>query len=222
MSLTQISRHTGLPWATAHRLVSELRQWGALERAEDGTYTIGLRIWELGALTPRGLPLRAVAMPFMNDLYEATRQHVQLAVLDGNEAVIVERISAPGAVGLMSQVGGRLPLHASAVGKVLLAHADTEVFEKARADGLRRYTPHTLVTDGEVRTELAECRRTGIATVRAELTIGANSVATRILDRDGDVAGALSIVVRAEQFHTQALVPAVVTAGRGISRSLVR
>lgn len=222
MTLAQISRNADLPWTTAHRLVSELAEWGALERTEDGMYTIGLRMWELGALSQRGLPLRAVAMPFMNDLYEATRQHVQLAVLDGDAAVIIERISAPGAVGLISQAGGRLPLHASAVGKVLLAHSGPEVLERACVAGMRRYTPHTIATEKELRAELAECRRTGVAAVREELTLGVHSVATGIFGMDGQVAGALSIVIQRGSINTQTLVPAVATAGHGISRSLER
>ena len=68
MSLSGIARAASLPLSTAHRLVGELAEWGALERAEDGRYRIGLRLWEVGALAPRSLGLRERAMPFLEDL----------------------------------------------------------------------------------------------------------------------------------------------------------
>jgi DNA-binding IclR family transcriptional regulator len=94
-----------------------------MERLSGGAYAIGLRLWDLGTLNPRGLLLRVRAMPIMEDLHAAKRQHVQLAVLDGTEVPVVERIFAARAVPVASNVGGRLPLHASAVGQMLLAHA---------------------------------------------------------------------------------------------------
>ncbi|GII64864.1 IclR family transcriptional regulator [Sphaerisporangium krabiense] len=220
LTLAQICRITGLRHATAHRLVRELVDWGALERTPRGPYVIGLRLWELGTLNPRGLPLRVRAMPVMEDLHAATRQHVQLAVLDGNEALVVERISAPGAVPVRSQVGGRLPLHASAVGKMLLAHAGDDLFAEVVKEGLARFTTATVTDEAVLRLALAESRRTGVAVVREEMSAGAYSVATPITDEKGHVVAGLSVVGPDPAIHR--LVPAVVMAGRGISRGLVR
>ena len=72
------------------------------------------------------------------------QQHIQLAVLDGHEAVIIERLSKPGAIGLVSQAGGRLPLHCSAAGKVLLPHAGSALCDALTGHGLSRFTPHTI------------------------------------------------------------------------------
>lgn len=94
LNITQISRRAGLPLSTAHRLVGELTRWGALEREPGGVYRIGLRLFEVAALAPRGPALREAAMPFLEDLYEATHENVHLAVLDGLEVVYIERISA--------------------------------------------------------------------------------------------------------------------------------
>ncbi|MDF5753081.1 IclR family transcriptional regulator [Spongiactinospora sp. TRM90649] len=216
LTLAQICRITGLRHATAHRLVRELVGWGALERVPSGAYVVGLRLWELGTLNPRGLPLRVRAMPFMEDLHAATRQHVQLAVLDGGAALVVERISAAGAVPVVSQVGGRLPLHASAVGKVLLAHADDGLFAEVTGDGLARFTTATVTDPAALRVALAECRRTGVAVVREEMSAGAYSVAAPITDAKGRVIAGLSVVGPDPAIHR--LVPAVLMAGRGISR----
>jgi DNA-binding IclR family transcriptional regulator len=156
----------------------------------------------------------------MEDLYSALQQHVQLAVLEGYEAVVVERLSTPAAVGLVSQVGGGLPLHCSAVGKVLLAHGDGTLFDTVVERGLDRFTSQTITEPGRLRGELADCRRTGIAIVRGELTAGADSVATRIMDAEGRVVAALSVVVRTGSVLLTAVLPSVVTSGLGISRRL--
>lgn len=218
LTLAEVCRLTALRHATAHRLVNELVTWGALERVQNGAYVIGLRLWELGTLNPRGLPLRIHAMPVMKDLHAATRQHVQLAVLDGTDALVVERISTPHAVPVVSQVGGRLPLHASAVGKVLLAHADQDLFTEVVEHGLTRFTPQTITDPTALRATMAEYRRTGVAVVREEMSPGAYSVATRITDTRDHVVAALSVVGADPATHL--LVPAVVMAGLSISRGL--
>lgn len=156
----------------------------------------------------------------MEDLYTALQQHVQLAVLEGCEAVVVERLSTPGAVGLVSQVGGGLPLHGSAVGKVLLAHADGALFDALVKRGLDSFTPRTVTDPARLRRELGDCRRTGTAIVREELTPGADPVATRIMDAEGRVVAALSVVVRSGSVSLSAILPSVVTSGLGISRRL--
>ncbi|MFG2853660.1 IclR family transcriptional regulator [Streptomyces mirabilis] len=218
LTLAQICRLTGLRHSTAHRLVGELTAWGALERLPCGSYVIGLRLWELGTLNPRGLPLRVRAMPVMEDLHAATRQHVQLAVLDGTDALVVERISTTGAVPVVSQVGGRLPLHASAVGQILLAHAYEELFTEVVREGLAHLTPRTITEPPRLRLTLAECRRTGVAVVHEEMSPDAHSVAAPVTDSKGRVVAAVSVV--GADARTHLLVPAVVLAARGISRSL--
>ncbi|MGP3961210.1 IclR family transcriptional regulator [Nonomuraea sp. 3N208] len=220
LSLADLVRRTGIPHATVRRLVIELVDAGALDRREDGRLTVGLRLWQLGTLAPRTESLRALAQPFMEDLYAALHQHVQLAIREGTEAVVIERLSAPEALGLVSRVGGHLPLHCSGVGKVLLGHAGREFVDSMLADGLRRHTRQTVVDPGILRKELAECRRTGIATVRGELTADADSVATRIVDGDGRVVAAMSVVVRAGSLKLQAALPTLLASGLGLSRAL--
>jgi len=139
LTLSDISRRSGIPLATTHRLVGELVAWGALERDDAGRYQIGLHLWEVGALAPRGLGLREAAMPYLEDLYEATHQHVQLAVLDGLEVVYVERLSARDAVGVHSRVGGRWPAHTTGVGLVLLAFADAALQRRYLTQPLFRF-----------------------------------------------------------------------------------
>src|SRR5580658_8897453 len=123
LSLSALSVRAALPKPTALRIARKLAELGALERTRAGDYVIGLRLLEIASLAPRGHGLRATALPYMEDLHLATGQHVLLAVQDGGEAILVERLSARGAGRVMYRVGGRLPLHSTGVGLVLLAHA---------------------------------------------------------------------------------------------------
>ena len=125
--------------------------------------------WQL-APRPADRAPRTVAQPFMEDLYTALNQHVQLAVLEGREAVVVERLSEPGAIGLASQVGGRLPLHSSAVGKCCSRTGQPALFDAVEARGLTRFTPQNDHRSRAASRELADCRRTGTATVHEEMT----------------------------------------------------
>ncbi|TDD79296.1 IclR family transcriptional regulator [Actinomadura darangshiensis] len=220
LTITQISRRAGLPLSTAHRLVGELACWGALERDAGGGYRVGLRLWEVAALAPRGPALREAAMPFLEDLYEATHENVHLAVLDGLEVVYIERISARAAVHVFSRVGGRWPAHATGVGLALLAHADTDLQERAITGPLRRFTGRTIATGPELRRVLAEVRRTGVAISDGQVETFALSVGAPVYGPDDTVVAAVAIVVPTPGWEARALVPVVRASARGISRAL--
>lgn len=222
LTLSELAVRAGLPLSTAHRLVGELAAWGALERGDDGRYHVGLRLWEVGALAPRSLGLRETAMPFLEDLYEVTRQNVQLAVLDGTEVVYVERLSGRASVHVFTRVGGRLPLHATGVGLVLLAHADPELRERVLGAPLRRYTEKTVCDPGELRRMLADVRTTGVAISDGQIELISLSVAAPVRAPNGEVVAALSVVVPADGTNPHSFVPAVRAAARGISRALTQ
>ncbi|MDR7300846.1 IclR family transcriptional regulator [Haloactinomyces albus] len=220
LTLSAISRHSGLALTTTHRLVGELAGWGALERDSEGKYRIGLRMYELAALAPRGILLREVAMPFLGDLYEATHQNVQLGVLDGLDVVFVERLSGREAVQVVSRVGGRLPLHTTGVGLVLLAHADQAVQEAVLEAPLKRFTHKTISTSQQLRRALAEVRRNGFAISDGQIELTNLSVAAPVHDETDTVIAALSVVVPSQGSDPRTLIPAVRAAARGISRAL--
>src|SRR4051794_41676764 len=163
LTLSEISRRSGLSLTTTHRLVGELRDWGALERAPDGRFGIGLRLLELGALAPHGLQLRELALPYLDDLHHATRANVLLAVRDGTDVVYVEALRARGAIRLLSRLGGRWPLHATGTGRVLLAFAPPEVQEEVLGSPLHAFTADTVIDPARLRRILAAVRRTGVA-----------------------------------------------------------
>ncbi|MEV0401333.1 IclR family transcriptional regulator [Actinoallomurus sp. NPDC050550] len=220
LSLSDIARRADLPLATAHRLVARLVAWGALERDADGCYHIGLRLLEVASLAPRGLALRETAMPYLEDLYEATHENVHLAVRDGLDAVYVERISARSAVRVLSRVGARWPLHATAVGLVLLAYGDRALQETVCSGPLRAFTPHTVTDPAVLRRVLAEVRRCGCAVSDRQITEDAISLAAPVRGAGGDVVAAVSVVVDVEDARVPALTATVQVAAGGISRAL--
>ncbi|GGY51447.1 IclR family transcriptional regulator [Streptomyces djakartensis] len=220
LCLTDISRRAGLSLTTAHRLVGALTEWGALERDESGFYHVGLRLWELAALAPRGLALRQIALPYLEDLYEATHENVQLAVRDGRDVVYIEWLSGRSAVGVHIRVGARWPLHATGVGLALLAHGDPDFQKEYCAGELASFTSYTITDPGRLRRVLAEVRRSGVAVSDRQVTEDALSVAAPLRGPDGAVTAAVSVVVPHAHAQVPVLAPAVRVAARGISRAL--
>ena len=220
LTLSEIARQLGRPVSSTHRQIKELLRWGALERDESGRYSIGLHLWEVGALAPRSKGLREAALPFLEDLYEATHENVQVAILDGNEVVYVERLFSHHATQIIARPGTRLPLHATGVGQVLLAHAGPDLVNEVLAGPLKRYTEYCLVDPRELRRELAAIRNAGFAVSDRQFELISTSVAAPIRGPDNSVIAALSIIVPARDGTARGFVPAVVAAARGISRTL--
>lgn len=218
-SLTEIAAVTGLPLSTAHRLIAELVAWDGLVRGADGRYEIGRRIWALGSLSAVSRELRAVALPFMQDLSATTGENVHIAVLEGDRALYIDRISGRRAVPVVSKPGARLPLHATGVGKVLLAHADPEL-QAAVLDRLTRHTPLTIVEPRRLQRQLQQVVERGYATTHEEMTPGSSSLAVPVRDRTDRVVAALGLVTASTRRELNRLIPAVELAGRGISRML--
>ncbi|WP_214368749.1 IclR family transcriptional regulator [Pseudonocardia sp. H11422] len=220
MTLSELARQSGLPLSTVHRMLGELVAWGALERGDDGCYRIGLRLWELGALAPRGQGLRERALPFLEDLCQITRENAQLAVREGTEVVFVERIAGSGAVPVFTRVGGRFALTATGVGLVLLAHAPVEVQEEVLAGPIERYTAKTVTDPSTLRRMLADVRANGFSVSDRQVSMDTLSVGAPVRDQHGQVIAAVSLVVRYGSASAHSLTPLVRTSSRAISRAL--
>lgn len=159
-------------------------------------------------------------MPFLEDLYEITRENVHLAVRDGTELVFVERIAGRAAVPVHTRVGGRFALHATGVGLVLLAHAPLPVQEAVLAGPLQRYSTKTINDPNELRGKLAAIRHGGFAISDGQVTTDAVSIAAPIHGDDGEVVASLSLVLRVAEQAPMTLVPVVRSAARAIGRTL--
>lgn len=220
LKLSELAERTGLPQTTVYRHVVDLVRWGALDRAPGGGYQIGLRMVAIASYCPRSRPLRDVALPFMEDLYEATHQNVQLAVPDGTDVVYVEFLAAREAVFVRTEVGARWPMHATGVGLAILAYSPAQVVAEILARPFAEFTPRTISTPDQLRRALAEVRRTGVAISEGQVTLEGYSVAAPIFSAGGEVVAAVSIVVPVSDSRRAAWAPAVRTAANGISRQL--
>ena len=218
LTLTALAERAELPLPTAHRLVAALVAWGALARTPDGAYVVGRRLWDVGLLAPARTDLRELASPYLHDLYGATLATVHLAVLDGTEVLYLDRLRGSASVPIVSTVGSRLPLHATGVGKVLLAHAPADVQQQVMGH-LTRVTPYTVTQPGRLRRQLARVLRDGYATTVEEMSLGACSVAVPV--RNGSrVVAALGMVVPSLRTDRPRLLAALQVSAHGISRRL--
>jgi DNA-binding IclR family transcriptional regulator len=218
LRLTDLAARSGLTPSTTLRIVRRLEARGFLARRADG-YVVGRRTWDLGLLAPVQTELRDVAAPFLQDLQAATRATVHLAERDGDRVLYLDRLQGSASVPVVSRVGGRLPLHTTGVGKVLLAHAPAEVVGQVLA-GLQRVTPYSITSPGLLQRQLAQVRREGFASTSGEMDVGNASVAVPVRGPDGDVVAALGLVVATLGRDRPRLVAALSVAAAGISRAL--
>jgi DNA-binding IclR family transcriptional regulator len=219
LKLTEIARRTKLPLTTVHRHVRELVDWHALQRCPDGSYQIGARLWQLGLLSPIHAELRELASPHLQDLWSATGDTVHLAVREGNQALYVERLGGLRSVRVVSRPGVTLPLHATGVGKVLLAWAPPEVRRQVLAR-LPRITPFTVVEPARLTAQLTDVRRTGTAWTREEMALGASSIAVGVGGADGEIVAAVGLVVPSTRTNIWTGLPALRAAASAIGTSL--
>jgi len=192
LSLTEISRRTGISKASVYRLNQELLDWGMLERSGQ-EYRLGLRAFELGSRVPRIRVLRDGIRPYMESLYYSVKETVHLAVLDGLEVLYLEKVAGAPQATRPSRIAGRLPLHSTATGKVMLAYGTGDLLEAVVARGLDRITPATIVLPRMLAQQLRRVREDGYAVEREETTTGYCSVAVPIFGASGLLLGSLSV-----------------------------
>ncbi|MBW8487476.1 IclR family transcriptional regulator [Actinomadura parmotrematis] len=217
----ELARRTGLPKSTVHRIVLALVEEGLLER-HAAHVRLGMRLFEIGQRVPRQRVLRDAARPYMQDLRAATGQTVHLAILDGAEVVYVDILAAPGGPPLPSRVGGRLPAHATGVGKAMLAFCPPETVRAVLDGGLPRLSERSTVAPGLLLRTLAAVRRAGVAYDQEESGLGIVCAASPVLGAGGEVLGALSVSGRSGRMRLDQVSPAVHTAALALSRTLGR
>jgi len=193
-SPSDIARRAELPPSTGHRLVADLVGGGLLERDEMGRVRVGMRLWELATRGSRALGLRQAALPAMERVQARIRQHTQLGVLDGDQVLFLERLSHPQAGANITRIAGRLPLHASSSGLVLLAAAAPVVVERVLASPLAQLAPETIADPAALRRKLAEVRRVGYAIAPGSIEAVSTGIAVPVRDR-GTVIAALGVVL---------------------------
>lgn len=221
LTLSELARTLEFPKATAQRIVKVLEARGYLERDPvTRAYRLGLRVWQLGYHVVNQLRLREVAQPFLAQLARETEEHVNLALLDGHEAVFIDIIESVKPIRAYTYVGGRVPAYCSATGKAMLAWEGEEVVAGVIRKGLRPFTERTIVKADQLRDEFRRVRLRGYAINREEWREDVCGLAAPIWSHENKVAGSVSVTTPASRFDEEAFHPKVIEAARGISRAL--
>jgi DNA-binding IclR family transcriptional regulator len=220
-TMTEIANRTGLNRATAYRFCQTLLGLGYLESAGDGALRPGLKAVSLAraALGSRELP--ELALPYLRELQHTTGETVNMALLDGDEVVYVERLLSDSLLTLRLFVGSRLPALGSSLGRAMLAFLpDEEVDQMIERTDLKPATERSITDPDRLRGELRRIRSRGYAMNDQEVVMGITGVAAPVFGVSGEPIAAINLSiphpVKADQIETE-LAPAVLATARSIS-----
>lgn len=195
LGLNELARRVELHKSTVYRLLQTLKEHGYVEQdASHGKYNLGLKILELSGRILDRLDVRAVAHPYLKALADKSNEVAHLVILDGDEAVYIDKVEGNRTIRMYSQIGRRVPLHSTAVGKAILAHlAWPEAQRLLERKGLTRFTPRTVTDWSTLAEHLERVRRQGYAVDDGENEEGIRCVGAPIFNHDHRVVAALSI-----------------------------
>ncbi|MBH0779843.1 IclR family transcriptional regulator [Nocardia bovistercoris] len=222
IGVSELARRAQLSKSTAFRVLALLERNDVVERVGTG-YRLGARLHRLGqaAYTPENERTRDLLLPYLTDLYESTHHTVHLAALHGTEVVYLAKLYGHRSVAAPSRIGGRLPAHATAVGKAMLAYHPVAA-TRAGTEPLAALTEWTITETAHLERDLGEIRRRGIALDHQESRAGLTCMAAPILDRRGRPLAALSIAAPAGHLDTAALEPRLRRTCTAAARALLR
>lgn len=225
LSLSDISRNLRLPKSSAHLILQSLESLGYLQKdAQKGSYRFGLKLVSLSRTALENLDLREIARPLMQRLARETALTVHLAILERGEAVIIEKVEAPGVLQLATWVGRRLDVNCTGVGKALIAFLPEEEFDKQIRPGtLPRHNEHSIVSVQTLKKRLVEVRKLGYAFEDEEDEIGVRCIGAPVFNSAGRPIAAVSVsgpITRVPLAHVPVLGKKVTRVTSAISANL--
>lgn len=220
LGLRELSRIVDLPVSTVHRLLNELEAEGLVTQDNDAKWTHGIRLWEVASRGARTSDLRQAALPSMEDLVQGTGVNVSLGVQDGTDVLYLERLVADDDVHNITEIAGRIPVHACSAGLVITAFSDRAAQDLLLQRQLRKYTNDTVTDPRELRQLLATIRHEGYAAMSGIIVSDASGIAVPIFGADGDAIAALSVIVHRGEENISLLVPQLHFAARAIMRRI--
>lgn len=204
MGVSEIAAITGMPKSGAHRLLQGLLDERYVLRHEAGTYSVSIKLWELGSSALLGFDLRRKADGVMEALMQDTGETVHLSVLDQQEVVYVHKVESANPVRGYTQIAGRVPAHCVATGKAMMAFKSAAWLDEAVAH-LYAATSRTLTRPAAFKAEMQKVRRNGYAINRGEWRAGVNGLAAPIFDGTGAVIAAIGISGPESSLHSTRL-----------------
>src|SRR5579871_685449 len=225
LSNAEISRKLQIPKSSASYILRTLERQAYLNRDSDsGKYRVGLKILSLSRGALSGIDVREVALPIMRHLMEKTNLTCHLAILDGPDAVYIEKVEPQGFIRMDTWVGRRMRVHATSVGKSLVAHIPRERLERILAEsGMEKRTPKTITTLPRFLKELEKVRAQGCAVDDEENNMGARCVGAPIFDQSGNAEASLGLSGTTNQVNAHTMpriLEALKDAARHISMQL--
>ena len=221
LSNAEISRKLNIPKSSASYILRTLEAQGYLTRdAESGKYRVGLKILSLSRGALGGLDVRGVALPVMRHLTHQTGLTCHLAVLDGPEAVYIEKVEPEGFIRMDTWVGRRMRVHATSVGKAIVAYIPQDRLEEIlRKSGMEKRTPKTITTMPRLLKELEKVRAQGYAVDDEENNLGARCVGAPIFDERGSIEASLGLSGTTQQVSPQTM-PRILEALKDAARHI--
>lgn len=218
LTASRIAQRAGLPLSTTYRLIHELEAWGGLEKMSGGRYQIGMRIWELGQFA--GRRLRERARPYLQDLFDLTHENVQLAVREGTQTLYVDKIYGSHELPRIARIGSRLPLHTTAVGRVLLAAQPTWFIDAYLERELEAPTTQTLTDPSLLRDEIMTVRQQGYSITVEQMRAGKFSLAQPVIVWGETVAAVGMVLDKAKVSEAKRFRPLLAGTVERIEQSL--
>lgn len=205
VSLKELAIETGLHPSTAHRILNDLVTTRFVDRAEPGTYRLGMRLLELGNIVKSRLNVREAALEFMRSLHRQTHQTVNLSVRQGDEIVYIDRaFSERSGMQVVRAIGGRAPLHLTSTGKLFLSLDEPKAIRAyATRTGLAGHNKNSITDLSKLEGELRSVREFGYARDNEELELGVRCMAAGIHDDSGKMIAGLSISAPADRLQEE-------------------
>jgi IclR family transcriptional regulator, KDG regulon repressor len=220
----QVAKLSGLPVSTVHRFLVNLESAGYLNCSDSGNYHLGIACFSLGHAALGQLDIRRLSLPYLHQLNAQTRETIHLTIRQGLSAVYIEKLDSPEPLRIYSRIGAGVPLHCTAVGKVILAYMpEPELASVLGKLEFKRRTQNSIGSLQEMQTHLQKVRRSGYACDLEENESHIRCVAAPIWDHTAAVNAALSVTgpaVRMSAMRLRQLAPLVQEAGLRISREL--
>ncbi|MCY1220861.1 beta-ketoadipate pathway transcriptional regulator, PcaR/PcaU/PobR family [compost metagenome] len=208
--------------STAHRLAGGLVDSGLLNRGADGDYGVGVKMWELASRSNPLEEFRRRGLPFLEGVHAAVRENVSLSVPDveSGSVLYLERLDRHGTVLNLADVAGRLDIHNTSSGLAMMAHLPRHVQERFLAGPLQKTTPATETDPVKIRAHLALIRERGYVRLAGVLVPENTAYSVPVFGEGNSVIGAIAVVVPTADEKPQVILPVLVAAGRGLSRTM--
>jgi DNA-binding IclR family transcriptional regulator len=224
-TIRELTEVLGVPRTTVYRILNTLQAHEVVQRGEDGAYHLGARLLSLATHVSTRLGeanLAAVAQPHLDRLAAELGEGVKLSVLDRDEALVLAAAQGRREYALTVAAGQRMPLHAGAAGKIILAHLPAEVAEGWLAAPLPAYTSQTITDPDALRAELESIRRQGWSQDRGEAGPSIHAFAAPVLGPEGSLAAALSVpfLAGANEVRMEEIKAAAIRTARAIGEAL--